>query len=134
MNAQECISNGKVEARTRWASDVGDDEIDLVRTTSRDERIERARPDLPVRREVIRRCSDFECQCHQFRILSGCDGEKTGSEVWDTARCVHVLLECICRGDFSMRSAISIHYSPVAMRMRVVPVSTIPAVSDRILL
>ena len=135
VDAQEGVPNYKLDARPRQ-SDVVDDEVDAVRGAT-DGSVEGTRPDLRVTRQYVRYPPDFEHEREQIRILIRGDTEEASSRDRGTAGQGLVFLERICKARHRMSALhvnhlVSTRNSPVAMRMRVVPVSTIPAVFDKI--
>ena len=135
VDVQEGVPIRKVEARPRWSSDISDDEVDRARAAT-DGSVQGTRPDLRISRQLVRCTPDCEQERLQIRILIGGDTEEASSRVRGTTGQGLVCLERICKYRHKM-SALDVNHpvttrrSPVAMRRRVVPVSTIPAVSDR---
>ena len=132
-NVQESVPIDKVKATSGRAAKVVDNKVNRTRAAT-DGSIERTWPDLCVGREVVGCAPDVERQRLQFGILVVGDGEEAGVKIQSTARRRLVFLERICRYRHKRSASgesVSALHSPEAMRMRVVPVSIIPAVDDR---
>ena len=135
VDVQGGILIRKVAPRPRWGSETAADEVDCARVSTEDS-VEGTRPDLPVRHQIVRETPDFECEREQTRILIGGDTEEACSRVRGTAGQGLVFLERICKSRHKMSALDANHpvttcHSPMAMRMKVVPVSITPAVDDR---
>jgi hypothetical protein len=135
VDVQEGIPIHKVEARSGWGSDIADNEVDRARVAT-DGSVEGTRPGLRVRCQLVRYPPDVEREREQIRITIGGDTEEASSRVQGTAGQGLVCLECICKSRhemsaFDVNHSVSTRHSPVAMRTRAEPLSTIPAVDDR---
>ena len=90
------------------------------------------RPDLSVGGQSVGDAANDEVQVLQGSVLGGRDTEQTGAAVKSSTSGALVLLESIWQilvrlGAIKRRKS----NIPEAIRMRVVPVSTIPAVLDK---